>query len=103
MRVIRDFPRKAIEAFGSEGFEHAHVARGHTQVSLAHLVGTIGGHPAASRQLFLVLRGTATVRTEGEEVELAEGQAAVWEPGEWHESTGSALVLLVEGDLELFD
>lgn len=72
-------------------------------MSLAHLDGTIGGHHAASRQLFLVLRGTATVRTEGEQVELAEGQAAVWEPDEGHESTGSALVLLVEGDLELFD
>lgn len=103
MKTIRDFRRRTIDAFGSEGFSHARLVRGDAQVSLAELDGTIGGHPAASTQLFLVLSGHVTVRTETETVELSPGEAVLWEPGEWHESTGTGLVLIVEGDVELFD
>jgi len=103
MRVIREFARRDITAFGSVGFSHARLARGDVQVSLAQLDGTFGGHPAASRQLFLVLSGHVTVRTDSESVELSSGEAVLWEPGEWHESAGVGLVLLAEGALELFD
>jgi mannose-6-phosphate isomerase-like protein (cupin superfamily) len=103
VRIIRAFASRAIDAFGSTGFTHSRLTRGDVQVSLAQLDGTIGGHPAASRQLFLVLDGTVTVRTSTEAAELAPGEAALWEPGEWHESTGRAQVLLVEGDLTVFD
>jgi quercetin dioxygenase-like cupin family protein len=76
-------------------------------VSLVELEpdGLIGAHPAASRQLFVVLRGRGWVRTETEREELGPGQAALWEPGEWHESgTDDGMsVLVVEGELELFD
>ena len=67
--------------------------------------GVIGAHPAASRQLFLVLRGGAWIRTETERAELEPGEAAVWEPGEWHEagSDEGVTALVVEGEVELFD
>jgi len=78
------------------------------QVSLAELEpgGKIGGHPAGGRQLFLVLGGNGWVRTETERAELAAGEAALWEPGEWHESgtDGGMRVLIVEGsELETFE
>jgi quercetin dioxygenase-like cupin family protein len=100
--VIAEFPRREIDRFGSRGFTHSRVARGDVQVSVAQLDGVIGGHPAASRQLLVVLRGHATARTETESAELAEGQAVEWQQGEWHETTGNALVLLVEGEFEPF-
>ena len=67
--------------------------------------GVIGAHPAASRQLFVVLRGQGWVRTETERADLGPGEAVLWEPGEWHESgTDEGMsVLVVEGELELFD
>jgi quercetin dioxygenase-like cupin family protein len=105
--VIRAFASRRIDAYASEGFEHARLARGDVQVSLAELEpgGLIGAHPAPSRQLFVVLRGHGWVRTETERAELGPGEAALWEPGEWHESGSDEgmSVLLVEGELETFD
>jgi len=44
------------------------------------------------------------VRTETETDELGPGEAAVWEPGEWHEtlSEQGVTAIVVEGDFELF-
>jgi quercetin dioxygenase-like cupin family protein len=77
------------------------------QVSIAELEpgGRIGGHHGASRQVFVVLAGSGWVRTETEQAELAAGEAALWEAGEWHESgtEGGMRVLIVEGEeLETF-
>ena len=104
MRVIREFPRREIDRFGSQGFTHSRLARADSaaQVSLAELDGVIGGHEAASRQLLVVLRGAVVVSTRDESAELAEGAAVEWEQGEWHETRGQALVLLVEGEFEPF-
>jgi mannose-6-phosphate isomerase-like protein (cupin superfamily) len=102
VRVIGEFPRRAIDRFGSQGFTHSRLARGEAQVSLAELDGVIGGHQAASRQLLVVLRGAVVVSTRDERAELAEGAAVEWEQGEWHETRGHALVLLVEGEFEPF-
>ena len=102
MRVIRDIPSRAIDRFGSDGFTHSRVARGDVQVSIAELDGLIGGHPATSPQLLVVLRGAVTARTQTETAELGERAAVEWERGEWHETRGTALVLLVEGELETF-
>ena len=103
MRVIRDLPSRAIEHYGSQGFTHSRLARGgEMQVSVAELDGLIGGHSAASRQLLVVLRGRVTARTESDSAELGEREAVEWEEGEWHETAGQALVLLVEGDFEPF-
>jgi quercetin dioxygenase-like cupin family protein len=106
LKLIREFPSRVIDRFGSVGFVHSRLARGEIQVSLAELGpgGRIGGHPAVSRQLFVVLRGRGWVRTESENAELAAGEAALWETGEWHESgTDEGMsVLVVEGELETF-
>ena len=102
MKVIEQLPRRSIDHFGSHGFTHSRLARGETYVSLAELDGAIGGHPAASQQLLVVLRGAVTVSTRDGEAELGEGAAVLWDEGEWHETRGRALLLLVEGAFETF-
>jgi mannose-6-phosphate isomerase-like protein (cupin superfamily) len=102
MKVFERLPRREIEHYGSHGFTHSRLALGETYVSLAELDGTIGGHPAASQQLLVVLRGSATVSTRDDEAELGEGGAVLWDAGEWHETRGRALLLLVEGVFETF-
>lgn len=77
----------------------------------AHLVvvtvrpgGTIGRHPAAGRQLLVVVSGDATVSgADGAPVLIGPGQAAVWEPGESHEtrSEGGLTAFVVEGDVDV--
>ncbi|HEY3184209.1 MAG TPA: hypothetical protein VGJ77_15315 [Gaiellaceae bacterium] len=100
--MIDEFPSRAIERFGSQGFTHSRLARGEIHVSLAELDGVIGGHEAASHQLLVVLRGSVVVSAGDESAELDEGAAVEWEQGEWHETRGQALVLLVEGEFEPF-
>ncbi len=104
---LADLPHRPIEAHGSRGF-----SVGAFGISAdAHLIavtltagGTIGRHPAAGRQLLVVLSGEAEV--SGAELtvrRIGPGQAAVWEPGEVHETrspTGMA-GLIVEGDLDI--
>jgi len=102
VKVIEQLPRRAIDHFGSHGFTHSRLALGETYVSVAELDGTIGGHPASSRQLLVVLRGAVTVATRDDEAELGEGAAVLWEEGEWHETRGRGLLLLVEGAFETF-
>ena len=109
MRILSlaDLPRRQIDAHGSSRF-----AVGAFGICAdAHLVavtlapgGVIGRHPAQGRQVLVVLAGEAqvagydaTVRTIG------PGEAAVWEPGEAHEtrSPSGLLAMIVEGDLDL--
>ena len=102
MKVIEQIPRRVIDHYGSHGFTHSRLALGETYVSIAELDGTIGGHPASSQQLLVVLRGAVTVSTRDDEAELGEGAAVLWDEGEWHETRGRALLLLVEGTFETF-
>ena len=109
MRILDlvDLPHRPIEAHGSRGF-----SIGAFGISAdAHLVavsltpgGTIGRHPAAGRQLLVVLSGEAEVSGAERAVRrLGPGQAAVWEPGELHETrspTGMS-AMIVEGDLDI--
>ncbi len=109
MRVVdlTALPHRPIEAHGSTGFSVG--AFGLT--ADAHLVavtlapgGTIGRHPAVGRQLLVVLSGEAEVSGADAVVRrIRAGEAAVWEPGETHEtrSPGGMSALLVEGDLDL--
>ena len=109
MRLIdlADLPHRPIEAHGSRGFSVG--AFGIT--ADAHLIaislvpgGTIGRHPAAGRQLLVVLAGEAEVSgAEGTVRRLGPGQAAVWEPGEVHETRSPAGMsgMIVEGDLDI--
>ncbi len=100
-------PHRPIEAHGSRGF-----SVGAFGISAdAHLVavtlgpgGVIGRHPAVGRQLLVVLSGEAEV--SGAELDvrrIGPGQAAVWEPGEVHEtrSPGGMSAMIVEGDLDI--
>ncbi len=109
MRVLRldAVPRRVVEGPGSAG-----LAVGALGITAdAHLVvvrlrprGVIGRHPAAGRQLLVVISGDATVSGhDGAPVRLEPGQAAVWEPHEPHEtrSEDGLTALLVEGDLDI--
>ena len=109
MRILdlAELPHRPIEAHSSRGF-----SVGAFGISAdAHLVsvslrpnGVIGRHPAVGRQLLVVLDGDAWVSgSDGVARELSPGQAAVWEPGESHEtrSTGGLTALIVEGDLDI--
>ena len=109
MKVVdlADLPHRPIEAHGSRGF-----SVGAFGISAdAHLVavtlapgGAIGRHPAVGRQLLVVLSGEADV--SGAELvvrRLRAGEAAVWEPGEVHEtrSPGGMVAMIIEGDLDI--
>lgn len=109
MRILdlSDQPHRPIEAHGSRGF-----SVGAFGISAdAHLIavalqpgGTIGRHPAAGRQLLVVLTGEAEVAgAEGTVRLLTAGQGAVWEPGEQHEtrSPRGMTGMIVEGDLDI--
>lgn len=109
MRVVdlTELPGRRVEAHASRG-----VTVGAFGVSAdAHLVavtlapgGVIGRHPATGRQLLVVLHGEAEVSgADGAPHRLGPGQAAVWEPGELHETRtrGGLSAMVVEGDLDL--
>lgn len=102
-------PRRQVDAHGSKGF----TVGGLGLTADAHLVvirlrpgGLIGRHPAAGTQVLIVVDGDAVVLGEdGEPREIEPGQAAVWEPGEQHEtrSVGGLTAFVVEGDLSVAD
>ena len=109
MRILdlADLPHRPVEAHGSRRF-----SVGAFGISAdAHLVavtlgpgGSIGRHPALGRQLLVVLHGEAEVSGADRSVHrLSPGQAAVWEPGESHEtrSGGGLSAMIVEGDLDI--
>jgi quercetin dioxygenase-like cupin family protein len=63
--------------------------------------GIVGRHPAASRQLFTVVRGSGWVAGgDGRRQSIAAGEAVVWEAGEEHESGSDEgmMALVVEAD-----
>lgn len=109
MRVVDlgALPHRPIEAYGSRGFSVGAFGLG----ADTHLVavslapgGTIGRHPAVGRQLLVVLSGEAEVAgAEGVVHRLGVGEAAVWEPGESHEtrSPRGMTAMIVEGDLDI--
>ncbi len=109
MRILSlaDLPRRPIDAHGSK-----HFSVGAFGICAdAHLVavtlapgGVIGRHPAAGRQLLVVLSGSAEVAGHAGEVRtIGPGEAAVWEPGEAHETRSSTgvVAMIVEGDLDI--
>jgi quercetin dioxygenase-like cupin family protein len=59
--------------------------------------GKVERHPAAARQLFIVVRGSGWVAGgDGEREAITSGDAVLWEPGEEHESgSGEGLTALV--------
>jgi quercetin dioxygenase-like cupin family protein len=111
VRVLRlaALAHRPIEAHGSRGF--AIGAFGLTaEASLVTVSlrpgGVIGRHAADARQLLVVLTGDAVVAGSDRVAHaLGPGEAAVWEPGEDHEtrSDGGLTALMVQGDLDLSD
>jgi hypothetical protein len=92
---------REIAAFGSVAFVHTRLAavQGEALIGIARLGpgGTIGRHPAAAAQLFAVVEGTGVVSGADDVAQpIGPGLAAVWEPGEEHETrTDAGLVALV--------
>jgi GrpB-like predicted nucleotidyltransferase (UPF0157 family) len=67
--------------------------------------GLIGRHKAASRQMFGVVVGIATVSGEdGKRREIGPGYAAVWETGEEHDarSEEGATAFCIEGEFDVW-
>ena len=105
--VLAALPHRPIEAHGSRGFSVGAFGLG----ADTHLVavalapgGVIGPHPAIGRQLLVVLAGDAEVGgAEGTVSRIGPGEAAVWEPGEMHEtrSPRGMTGMIVEGDLDI--
>lgn len=98
---------RPVEAHGSTGVSigaFGLTAEAHLVTLSLRAGGVVGRHPAAGRQLLVVLEGDAQVSgSRGEPVAIGPGQAAAWEPNEPHETrtTGGLLALVVEGDLDL--
>ncbi len=109
MRVLRldAVPRRGVDSPGSAGFTVGALgltADAHLVVVRLRPRGVIGRHPAAGRQLLVVVSGDAVVSgSDGVPVEIGPGEAAVWEPNELHEtrSESGLTALVVEGDLDL--
>ena len=109
MRILSlaDLPHRSIEAHGSKGFSVGAFGI----CADAHLVavrltpgGVIGPHPAVGRQLLVVLSGEAQVAgREGTVRTIGAGEAAVWDPGEPHEtrSPTGLVAMIVEGDVDI--
>jgi quercetin dioxygenase-like cupin family protein len=104
---LADVPHRPVDAHHSKGFSLGALgvtADAHVVVVSLRPGGVIGRHPAAGRQLLVVLDGDATVSgADGTPVTIGPGQAAVWEAYESHEtrSADGLLALVVEGELDL--
>ncbi|WP_148613158.1 cupin domain-containing protein [Nocardioides rubriscoriae] len=100
-------PRRPVEAHGSLGVSIGAIgitAEAHLVTLALRPGGAVGRHPAAGRQLLVVLDGDAEVSgSNGDPVVIGPGQAAVWEPNELHQTrtTSGLLALVVEGDVDL--
>lgn len=107
MLDLAGVPHRSLDTHGSEGFQvgaFGITADAHLVTVRVRAGGVIGRHPAAGRQLLAVLVGDALVSgADGDSAVLGPGQAAVWEPGESHEtrSVTGLVALVVEGDLDI--
>jgi len=107
-----------VDAFGSHGVTINHPidpacdqakpmilrSSGPAQVVTALLQpgGRIGRHPATVPQLLMVVSGDLQISGDnGQTLELAAGQAVLFEQGEQHESVASAAVTLAIMEYDL--
>jgi len=105
MRLVRfDATRgRELDHHGSSGFRLTPLAAlAEGQVACVHVApgGRIGRHPAAGPQVLAVVAGEGTVSgADGVEEPIAAGLAAVWEPGEEHETRSEAglTAFVIEG------
>lgn len=109
MRIVSldAVPRRRVEDHASKGLTVGALgitADAHLVVVQVRPGGVIGRHPAAGRQVLVVVSGDATVSgSNGVTSDIGPGEAAVWEPNEPHETRteGGLVALVVEGDLDI--
>jgi hypothetical protein len=107
MKILSMDPAKAhaVGIYGSQAFTLTHIAAGNARLSHAVLApgGCIGRHPATQQQLLLVIDGDGEVSGDnGVFHPLAAGQAALWQPGEEHETRSEMglTAVIFEGEIE---
>lgn len=90
---------------GSDGFTLSPILRGAQDLHIAwiHLApgGVIGRHEASSEQLLLITSGEAQVfGGDGQPKRLSPGEAALFSPGELHETRSAQGMdaVVIEGD-----
>lgn len=105
MEIIK-LARGSLEGdgFGSRGVQMSQLVKltavGELRVHVAGCEpgGVLGRHEAGMHQLFAVVSGSGwVVDATGVRVAITEGQAAMWMPGEMHESgsdIGMAVVIV---------
>ena len=105
MKLLRQ-PHLAITAFESRGVTMDFLPRvdgaTRTRVHVATIEagGTIGAHPAPTRQAFAVRSGVGEAVTDGRRTHLVAGDLVIWEPGEVHQTWAreTMTVVIVETD-----
>ena len=105
MKLLRQ-PRLTITAFDSTGVTMDFLPQVEgatsTRVHLATIEagGTIGPHPAPTRQAFAVVAGSGDSVTDGRRIPLVPGDVVVWEPGEVHQTwaVSTMTVVIIETD-----
>jgi quercetin dioxygenase-like cupin family protein len=94
------------ERFASQRFTVTPLLRHAASVAVLYLAagGCIGRHPAVGHQVLMVVEGRGTVSgPDGVEQAICAGQAAVWEPGESHETrTSDGLTAVVSEGPDVF-
>jgi hypothetical protein len=92
MRIV-EVPHGPVQEYGSQGvwmfFGPAPQQSSAVRLHVAHFEpgGTLGRHPTRLWQVFWVIGGAGCVAGQDEVVvPITAGQAAVWEPGEDHQS-----------------
>lgn len=95
----------AITRFGSEGAEHAPLARalGESVLGLIRIDpnGRVGRHPAKICQLAYIVAGSGMVSGDDHaKLEVEAGDAVLWSPGEQHETTSDhgMILLIIEAE-----
>lgn len=113
MRIVTVGPEAGseLDSYGTTGAVLARLAVGFREVHLnvIHLEadGRIGRHPAGTPQLLLVMSGEGTVAgADGSRVPIRAGQAALWEPGEDHDThadTAMSVLIIEAAQLQVHD
>lgn len=95
---------KQVNAYNSKNFFISPISRIQEeqveimQIAGMHLTkdGLIGGHKTTVKQMLIVVEGEGWVKGEDRESHpIKKGQVALWEPGEWHEtSTENGMVAI---------
>ena len=112
MKLLRQ-PRLPITAFDSRGVSMDFLpqvdgaTRTRVHVATIEAGGTIGSHPAPTRQAFAVQSGVGEVVTDGRRSRLGPGDLVVWEPGEvhqtWAHETMTVVIVETDGQLDTTD